>query len=57
MELYSTKFKKLLNFFQKDFFLYFRRKLSNLEKQKKIHSEETSYISLKKVFLICCGDC
>ena len=36
MELYSTKFKILLNFFQKKFFFYFRRVLSKPGKQKEI---------------------
>ena len=34
MELYGPKFKKLLYFFEKELFIYFRRELSKPKKQK-----------------------
>ena len=49
MNFSSPKIKKLL---------YFRRELAKPEKQaKKIHSEEISYISLKKVIFTFQDDC
>ena len=51
MEVFSPKPRKFYIFLQNKFFLYFTRELSKPGKQKKVHSEEISYISQKKVLL------